>query len=88
MKTDTVRAKVSYATKVSAERILHRLGLTMSEAINLMLVQIKLRKALPFNVVIPSHPNAQTRRAISDAKNNRNLKTYNTLNELFEDLSD
>ncbi|PIQ43635.1 MAG: hypothetical protein COV52_09520 [Gammaproteobacteria bacterium CG11_big_fil_rev_8_21_14_0_20_46_22] len=36
MRTDTVRAKVNHQTKASAEKILKQLGLTMSQAINLM----------------------------------------------------
>ena len=39
-RTETVRAKVSHKTKKEAERVLERLGLTMSEAINLMLIQV------------------------------------------------
>ncbi|MCP4473705.1 MAG: type II toxin-antitoxin system RelB/DinJ family antitoxin [Gammaproteobacteria bacterium] len=33
-------------TKVRAEKILKQLGLSMSEAINLLLIQISLRQAL------------------------------------------
>lgn len=86
MRTDTVRAKVSHDTKVSAERVLKCLGLSMSEAINLLLVQIKLRRALPFDVAIPSIPNEETLAAMKEIGENKNLTTYDSPENLFKEL--
>lgn len=85
MRTDTVRAKVSHLTKVGAEKVLKQLGLTMSEAINLMLVQVKLRQALPFGLYVTNQPNAETIKAMEDIENDKNLTAY-TVDEFLSEL--
>ncbi|MGI9283386.1 MAG: type II toxin-antitoxin system RelB/DinJ family antitoxin [Endozoicomonas sp.] len=52
-KETTVRARIEEALKEEAEEVLHKLGLTTSQAINIYFKQIALRKGLPFDVVIP-----------------------------------
>jgi len=49
-KDSYVRARVDSELKRDTERILHRLGLSTTEAIRLFLVQICLQKGLPFHV--------------------------------------
>jgi DNA-damage-inducible protein J len=39
-----------------AERILHKLGLSTAEAVNMLLAQIELRQGLPFDVRMTSKP--------------------------------
>ena len=39
-----------------AERILRKLGLTPTEAVNMLLAQIEIRKGLPFEVSIQPRP--------------------------------
>jgi DNA-damage-inducible protein J len=72
-KTQTVRARVEPALKRDAEAILKRLGLTSSEAITLFLAQVKLTKSIPFPLGIP---NAETRRALKQARARRNIETF------------
>jgi DNA-damage-inducible protein J len=72
-KTRTVRARVEPALKRDAEAILKRIGLTASEAITLFLAQVKLTKGIPFPVRIP---NAETRRALKQARARKNLETF------------
>ena len=60
-KTETIRARVGSKLKANAEAVLHKLGLTASDAIRLFYRQIALRKGLPFDVKLP---NAATRQAI------------------------
>ena len=52
MKTkDTyVRARVDGGLKRDAERVFYDLGLSMTEAIRLFLVQVRINKGLPFQV--------------------------------------
>jgi DNA-damage-inducible protein J len=85
-RTETVRAKVSHDTKVAAEIVLNELGLTMSEAINLMLVQVKMRKALPFKIAIPKEPNPETRRALEETDGGIGLIKCKDIDDLFEQL--
>lgn len=86
MRTETVRAKVSHQTKVGAERVLNTLGLTMSEAINLMLIQVKLTKGLPFDVTMPSTPNAETKQALEQTDAGKGLTECDDAEDLFDQL--
>lgn len=47
-KDTVVSARVNPKLKKDSEKILHRLGLTTTEAIRMLLVQIKSRGGLPF----------------------------------------
>lgn len=48
-----VRARVNQSLKVESERVLHRLGLTTTEAIRLFLTQVRLKRGLPFPLELP-----------------------------------
>ena len=50
-KNTTINLRVDAEVKKQAGEILGAMGLTFSEAFNLMLHQIRLRRALPFEVV-------------------------------------
>ncbi len=48
--TTIFRTQVPVRRLRRAERILHRLGLSPAEAVNMLLAQIELRNGLPFDV--------------------------------------
>ena len=77
-KTETIRARVEPRLKRDAEAVLKKIGLTPSEAITLFLTQVKLRKGLPFPVHVP---NAETRRAIREAQERKNLETFESVSD-------
>ena len=54
VKDTYVRARVDKRLKRDSERILHRLGMSTTEAIRLFLAQVRLREGLPF--LIQLHP--------------------------------
>lgn len=62
--------------------IFDELGMTRSEAINVIFTQIKLHRGLPFPVKIP---NAETVEAIEDIVNQRNL-TRMTLESMVQEF--
>ncbi|MEX0325782.1 MAG: type II toxin-antitoxin system RelB/DinJ family antitoxin [Puniceicoccaceae bacterium] len=75
MKTATVRARVDIELKQQAEAVLLSLGLTTTEAIRLFLQQVRLRRGLPFAVVLPDvdpdvadilHPTAKRAAALEE----------------------
>lgn len=53
-KTAMIVARIEPELKADTEKILKKLGLSTTEAINLFLSQIRLRKGLPFEVKIPN----------------------------------
>jgi addiction module RelB/DinJ family antitoxin len=77
-KTETIRARVEPRLKREAEAVLKKLGLTPSEAITLFLTQVKLTKGLPFPTRVP---NAETRRALREARERKDLETYETVSD-------
>src|SRR4030065_928441 len=53
-RTAMIHARTNAGLKAEAETILKNLGLSYTEAINLFLNQVRMRKALPFAVEIPT----------------------------------
>ena len=59
--------------KNEAKKIFNQLGLTMGEAFNLFLHQVRLKKGLPFEVTLP---NKKTRKVINEARNGQNIDIF------------
>jgi DNA-damage-inducible protein J len=83
VKSGMIRARIDPALKARAETILESVGLNASDAIRLFYKQVTLQKGLPFDVKIP---NAETRKAIRDARAGKNLRRYASAEELYEKL--
>ena len=82
-KTTTISARIDPNTKKQAERVFRELGLSSSQAITLFYKQVELQQGLPFIVKIP---NALTAETLDSARNRSNLESFNTVDDLFEDL--
>ena len=82
-KTAMIMARTEPDLKADAEKILRRLGLSTTDAINLFLAQVRLHKGLPFEVRIP---NKTTLKAIKDAEEGKNLTTYESLDDFFKEM--
>ena len=54
--TAVVQTRVPARRLQRAEKILHQLGLTPSDAVNMLLAQIEIRKGLPFQVSTQPQP--------------------------------
>ena len=55
VKNTTINLRVDSEVKLQAGKILDSMGLTFSEAFNLLLHQIRIQRALPFDVIAYSH---------------------------------
>jgi DNA-damage-inducible protein J len=82
-KTAVIHARVQEGIKKQAENILKALGLTTTEAVNIFLYQVIINKGLPFEVKIL---NEETLKALQDSKENKNINSYNSFEELAEKL--
>ena len=82
-KTAMIRARMEPNLKSEVEAILDTLGLTVSEAVNLLYRQIKLQRGLPFDVRVPNELTARTLRASKDSKA---VKRFGSKKELYADL--
>lgn len=58
-----VQTRIDGAVKEEAAAVLREMGLTVSDAVRLMLIRVAREKALPFDV---RAPNAVTREAIGE----------------------
>jgi len=82
-KTGIISARVDPKLKRNAEEVFKELGLTTTQAITLFYKQVELERGLPFAVRIP---NAITVQALEQARTRKDLESFNTLEDLFEDL--
>ena len=62
-KTAYIAARIEPKLKKSAEGVLHKLGVSTTDAITIFMQQVVIRKGLPFDVRIP---NAETRAALAE----------------------
>ena len=84
MPTDTVvRARIDEKVKAEATSVLARMGLTVSDAIRLLLVRVAADKALPFEVKVP---NAETLAAIEELERGKG-RSFATVADLMADLN-
>ena len=82
-KTANVRARIEPELKTEVEGILSELGLTVSETVQLLYRQIKLRRGVPFEVRVP---NALTARTLKASKKGKAVKRFRSRKELYADL--
>jgi DNA-damage-inducible protein J len=78
-----VRARIDAKTKAEASAILASIGLTVSDAVRLLLKKVAEEKQLPFNPLIP---NTETIKAIKAARSG-DVKTAGSVDELFKELN-
>jgi DNA-damage-inducible protein J len=83
MANSEVRVRIDEQTKEQAAAVLADLGLTVSDAVRLMMTRIAQDGALPFNPLIP---NAETIAAMEEARAG-NLVHVGTIEELMADLN-
>jgi DNA-damage-inducible protein J len=78
-----VRARIDGRTKKKATKVLSDMGLSVSDAIRLMLVRVAADKALPFEV---NAPNAESLKAIAELERGEG-QVFNTVEEFLADLN-
>jgi DNA-damage-inducible protein J len=69
-KTSTIHLRIEPEIKADVERLLGRLGISTTDAINIFLNQVILTGGLPFPVKIPE-PNKETLAALKEAEDIR-----------------
>lgn len=77
-----VQTRIDGAVKEEAATVLAAMGLTVSDAVRLMLTRIAREKALPFE---PLNPNETTIAAMKEAREGKG-KRFSTVADLMADL--
>lgn len=80
-KTANISAKVEPEIKQRAEQILNRLGIPMSNAIDMFLNQIILQNGIPFELKIPRSSMLSLDKLSEDELNRELEKGYNCIKE-------
>lgn len=88
MPTATIQVRMDSALKKETETALKSMGLSMSTAIHLFCRQVVNQGRIPFEIVAPSVPNAETRKVLDDALAGKNLsRSFSTVDEMWDDLN-
>lgn len=79
----TLTIRTNRTLKKEVGKILNRLGLNHSTAVNMFYHRVLAERGIPFDVKIP---NKETLKALENSRNRENLTTYAGSDELFKDL--
>ena len=79
-----VRARIDTSTKERAAEALEAMGLSISDAIRLLMLRVADERRLPFAI---KAPNAQTRNAMTELESSKG-KHFDNINSLMEDLNE
>lgn len=89
MATTLTNVRIDTQVKNEASDILSGLGMNISEAVNIFLRQVILRRGLPFQVAYPNY-SKELLEAASEAKkiaHDSTVKGYTDLDEAFKELN-
>ena len=82
MSRDTVvRARIDTDTKERATEALKAMGLTVSDAIRLLLLRVADEKRLPFTIQVPNRATVAAMKELKEGKGRR----FGSVEELFRD---
>lgn len=80
--TDIVRARIDSDTKAAASKALAAMGLSVSDAIRMMLRRVADEKRLPFEVKVPNAESVEAKQELEAGKGKR----FTSIDALFDDL--
>ena len=81
--TTMVHVRIDERLKAKAEKALAAMGLSLSDAVRVLLTRVAAEQALPFEVRVP---NTETRAAIAEARGGK-LRSFATVDKLMADLN-
>jgi len=81
--TEMVHVRVEKRVKTQAAKTLAAMGLSVSDAVRVLLTRVAVEKALPFEVKVP---NAATGAAMQEARKG-GLPSFNKVSDLMRDLN-
>jgi DNA-damage-inducible protein J len=82
MATTMVHVRVDQKTKQQAAKTLAEMGISVSDAVRMLLVRVAAEKALPFDVKVPNSTTIKAMRAAVRGQGKR----FNSADALFKDL--
>ena len=89
MANNTTNLSIRMDTKLKkqAEQLFKELGMNMTTALNIFLIQAVRQGKIPFEIAVDI-PNAETIKAMEDVNNNINVSSeFDSVEELMRDLN-
>lgn len=90
--TTPTQIRIEENTKKQAVELLEGLGLTLSDAVNMFLKQVVLRKGIPFDVAYPEEVwefRQEVEEAMEEAKRisrDSKIKSYTDVKQMFKEI--
>jgi len=81
--TEMVHVRIDKRVKAQAAKTLSAMGLSVSDAVRVLLTRVAAEKALPFEVKVP---NTATAAAMREARKG-GLTSFNSVSDLLADLN-
>jgi DNA-damage-inducible protein J len=81
--TEMVHVRIDKRVKAKATKTLSAMGLSVSDAVRVLLTRVAAEKALPFEIKVP---NATTVAAMREARTEK-LTAFDTASDLIADLN-
>jgi DNA-damage-inducible protein J len=81
--TEMVHVRIDKRVKTKAAKTLAAMGLSVSDAVRVLLTRVATEKALPFEIKVP---NAATAAAMKEARQG-GLSSFDTTSDLMADLN-
>ena len=81
--TEMVHVRVERRIKTQAAKTLAAMGLSVSDAVRVLLTRVAAEKALPFEVKVP---NAKTAAAMREARKG-DLPSFDSVSDLMDELN-
>jgi DNA-damage-inducible protein J len=81
--TEMVHVRIDKRVKAQATKTLAAMGLSVSDAVRVLLTRVAAEKALPFEVKVP---NAETAAAMKEARKG-GLRSFDSVRDLMADLN-
>jgi len=78
--TATVHARIDAKTKCASERVLHKIGMTPTDAVRLLYRQIALRKEFPLELRVPNKLTATT---LDKSDRGEEIETFDSLDQMI-----
>ncbi len=79
--TATVHARMDFKTKRDSERVLHRIGMSPTDAVRLLYRQIALRREFPLELRVPNKLTATT---LDKSDRGEDIETFDSLEKMVE----
>lgn len=86
--TTTLQVRIDPKLKKEAQKVAKSLGINLSKAVNMFLVQMTVEKAIPFRICTEHHLSpAKWRQLEKEVKwEMKHGKSYSSVDELFKDI--